>query len=423
MKVKSLPTDFIVREQTKIRPTTTTTSNSTHPLSYALYRLEKTSIGTPEAIQTIVRSWKLRGKRNQIISYGGLKDRHAQTSQYVTIQKGPPKDFHQQTDPSSSSSSFLRLQYLGQTTRHFISTDIDSNQFEITIRGISPLRKDRIHEKIMEQQQQQQQQQQFGGVVNFFDDQRFGSVGISGQFIAEPWCTGNYERVLYLALAEENQEDRSKEKKQKEILRKYWGNWSECKNHLIPSARRNIVQFLEHHPKNFKQAVARIRSDLRRIYVSAFQSRLWNQWLSRIIETRCDGDVIRYYSSALGPLAMPNIHPSSDNHRWDWLRNLQLPLPTARQHEWPEDLVTYLDEILQPYGLERRQIRLKYPRDAFFSKGLRSCWFQPTNLTFQWQSDELNTDMYALHLKFSLPRGVYATMLIKAITDDHIPSI
>jgi tRNA pseudouridine13 synthase len=405
MKVKSLPTDFIVREQTKIKPLT----GGDHSPLYALYCLEKTSIGTPEAIQTIIRGWKLRGKRNQIISYGGLKDRHAHTSQYVTIQKGPPRDYS--TDPS------FQLRYLGPTTRHFVSTDIDSNQFEITIRGISHHRKDQIHKKLLRQLQQQQP----FGVVNYFDDQRFGSVGNSGQFIAEPWCTGNYEQVLYLALAEENRNDRSKEKKQKEILRQNWGNWKECENKLIPSARRNIVQFLVQQPTNFKRAVAQIRSDLRSIYVSAFQSQLWNQWLSRIIETRCSGNVTQY-SSATGLLAMPNIHPS-DTHRLDWLRNLQLPLPTARQREWPEDLVQSLDEVLQTYGLERRQIRLKYPRDSFFSKGLRSCWFQPMNFQFQWQLDELNTDTNALHLSFVLPRGVYATMLIKAITNDHIPNI
>ena len=46
------------------------------------------------------------------------------------------------------------------------------------------------------------------GVPNYFDDQRFGSLGASGEFIAKPWCLGDYERALWLALAEHNPHDR-----------------------------------------------------------------------------------------------------------------------------------------------------------------------------------------------------------------------
>ena len=37
------------------------------------------------------------------------------------------------------------------------------------------------------------------GLPNYFDDQRFGSVGYSGQFIGHAWLTGDHERALKLA--------------------------------------------------------------------------------------------------------------------------------------------------------------------------------------------------------------------------------
>ena len=84
MKLKCLPEDFRVTELTD-RPT--------HGRgSFAIYRLTKQSLGTPEAIDAILRRWNLA---RQQISYGGLKDRHAVTEQFITIKNGPRSDLSQ----------------------------------------------------------------------------------------------------------------------------------------------------------------------------------------------------------------------------------------------------------------------------------------------------------------------------------------
>ena len=67
------------------------------------------------------------------------------------------------------------------------------------------------------------------GLPNYFDDQRFGSVGFSGEFIGQAWLKGEHERALWLALAEPNPFDRSGDKTQKAILRECWGRWAEAK--------------------------------------------------------------------------------------------------------------------------------------------------------------------------------------------------
>ncbi len=53
---------------------------------YTLYRLTKRGLGTIEAIEAICRRWNLSSRQ---VSYGGLKDRHAVTIQYLTILEGP----------------------------------------------------------------------------------------------------------------------------------------------------------------------------------------------------------------------------------------------------------------------------------------------------------------------------------------------
>jgi tRNA pseudouridine13 synthase len=386
MKLKSLPTDFRVREVSTVRA---------QGGPYALYELHKTSLGTPEAIQAILRSWNL--PRHQI-SYGGLKDRHAQTSQFITIHHGPKQDFEDRS---------FQLQYLGQTARAFDAKDIDANNFEILLRGIPSDKQPSIADRLTLVQRV--------GLVNYFDDQRFGSVGHSGRMIAEPWCKGDYEQALFLAMAEENTHDRGREQQQKQILRECWGKWQECKDRLDRSHRRSIVTFLCDHPTNFKRAIALIRSDLRSIYIAAFQSALWNQWLSRLIESKF-GEDVTHFTSVIGELALPIIG-NCDAATLKWLGELSLPLPTARQHDWPQDLVGVLDQLLEKNGMERREIRLKYPRDTFFSKGIRPCWLRPRDFQFSWIKDELHPDRLALQLCFGLPRGAYATMLVKILSE------
>jgi len=53
---------------------------------FALYELRKQSLGTIEAVQAIAERWRISLAR---ISFGGLKDKHAVTCQYLTVAGGP----------------------------------------------------------------------------------------------------------------------------------------------------------------------------------------------------------------------------------------------------------------------------------------------------------------------------------------------
>src|SRR5262245_25982744 len=96
MKLKRLAEDFQVEEQVAMK-------RGGGPM--AMYLLTKESLGTLEAIEAIVRRWKLARAR---IAFAGLKDKHALTRQFVTIANGPQRNL--------SEESF-RLEYLGQTAR------------------------------------------------------------------------------------------------------------------------------------------------------------------------------------------------------------------------------------------------------------------------------------------------------------------
>ena len=116
MKLKSLPEDFEVEEL------------SDFPMDggpFAVYLLTKRSLGTPEAITAISSRWNFP---RRVIGYGGLKDKHAITRQWVTIQRGPRRDFREES---------LSLTYQGQANRPFGPQDIVANRFHIVLRNLT----------------------------------------------------------------------------------------------------------------------------------------------------------------------------------------------------------------------------------------------------------------------------------------------
>lgn len=394
MKLKRLPEDFQVEELTEFAAG----AGGGHGAgSYAFYRLSKKSIGTPEAVSEIARKWHLPRVR---ISYGGLKDRHAQTHQYITIQGGPPKHLEQYN---------FQLRYLGQAPRAYTPHEIAGNRFAVVMRDMSAdavrFAKQAIEEVAAD------------GIPNYFDDQRFGSVGLSGEFIGRSWCAGDYERALWLALADAYEHDNGEELGQKKILREQWGNWIECKRLLDRSSRRSIITFLADKPADhpdFRKAFALIQPDLRGLYLSAFQSALWNQMLATALRETLPPEQLVDVQLKLGPAPfLRRLFP----HQTEELRGLELPLPSARLHLEPGPTLTLIETVLKGFGLELRELRVKFPRDSFFSKGERKACIPVGQVACADAEDDLYPGRHKMTLNFDLPRGAYATILVKRLTD------
>jgi len=383
MKVKRLREDFVVREVSRL------------PLTggpHAAYRLQKIGLGTPEAITEILNIWNLP---RQDVHYGGLKDRHAVTSQLVTIFNGPREAMEQ---PGFS------LEYLGQSPHCMTAGDIVANEFVVTLRSLNREQADSFTRAA---------HSLTSCIPNYFDDQRFGSLGESGQFVAQPWCLAEYERALFLAIAESNPHDRPDDREQKEILREHWGDWQACKDRLERSHRRSIVTYLVDHPAGFKKAVGLIRQDLRGIYVAAFQAKLWNEIVARYLpELLPESSFLTAYGTG-GKLLFPQNVPAD---RAAELAQVRIALPSGRKTDWSPAVARLLDEVLAEFEIPRHKLRFSYPRDVFFARGQRDLLLIPRDFSAVRSDDELaGVGMHKLELRFSLLPGQYATMLLKAI--------
>ncbi len=205
MHIKQNPDDFRVEELIDLQPGQVG--------DYALYRLEKRGWTTPDALAAVRRRWHLDPWR---LSYGGLKDRHAHTLQYITILRGPQRRFTQER---------IALTYLGQLAHPFGSDHVAANRFNVTLR-------DATAEQIEFALAQLDEVRRLG-VPNYFDDQRFGSVADGGPFMARALILGNAEEALQIALTSPYRFDRAVQKKEKALLRTHWGagraSWKCCR--------------------------------------------------------------------------------------------------------------------------------------------------------------------------------------------------
>ncbi len=386
MKLKQQPDDFHVEEITDVAP------SDAGP--FALYRLEKRGWTTPDALAALRRRWKIEPRR---VSYGGLKDRHAETVQYLTIFHGPRRGLHHQG---------VAITYLGQTSQPYTSHDIRRNRFALTLRDLNTAEKEQADTVLPRLAVE--------GVPNYFDDQRFGSVAGEGQeFIARLLVRGQFEEALRLALAGPYEYDRREQKQEKRILLAHWGDWPTCKAQLPRGHARSLVDYLGVHPGDFRGAVARLRPELRGLYLSAYQSYLWNRLLARWLREHVPAEQLWPIHLRLGEAPF-HVGLSPELHQQ--LASLTLPLPSARLKLEPDDpRAELVRAVVAEEGLELRDLQVRGIREMFFSRGERAALCMPHELRYTFEPDELHRGKHKLMLTFELERGCYATLIVKAL--------
>jgi tRNA pseudouridine13 synthase len=386
MKIKQSPDDFKVEEIASIAPG--------QYGDFAFYRLEKRGWTTPDALAAMRRRWQIDQRR---LSYGGLKDRHAHTVQYFTIFHGPRRNLEHHD---------VAVTHLGQVAEAYRSQHIVKNQFRIVLRDVGDVLAARLPKALEEVRDV--------GLPNYFDDQRFGSVGEGQEFVAKLLVQGRFEDALRQALTAPYEFDNAEQKREKATLLAHWRDWKTCQSKLPRGHARSLVSYLVPHPEDFRGAVARLRPDLRSLYLSAYQSHLWNRMLARWIRRHCLETSLIEVKLQLGSVPMP--HELSDVTGREFAE-LKLPLPSARLKLLADDpRLSVVQEVVDEEGLALKQLQIKGLRELFFSKGERDAWLRPGALTWETADDDRHPGRSKCTLRFDLQRGCYATMVVKRVT-------
>ena len=385
-KIKQIPEDFSVEELTE-----------TVPLNhgdFSLYLLKKKGSTTPDALLRIQKAWKLDSRH---MSFGGLKDKHASTTQFFSIKNGPQKNL---------DLSDIVVKYLGAISSPYDASHLAGNRFGIIIRNINSDQAKKTDNIV--------QSLPGNGVPNYFDDQRFGSIpSLKTEFIAKKMVLGDFEQALKIALTSPYTHDNKMAKKEKAILIQKWGDWVGLKNLLPRGHSRTLVEYLSFNPHDFKGAAERLRPELGGMYVTAYQSHLWNNILAEWINFNFIGQELYLIKLKLG--FYPVVRSAS-------LSNIKImeeafiPLPSSRLKMQENDpFFNIINRVMSREGLTLDEMKISGSRNLFFSKGERKAFYFPKNIGYEVFDDQLNRGKKAVRIGFELPKGAYATLLIKCL--------
>jgi tRNA pseudouridine13 synthase len=385
MKLKQEPEDFEVEELTDLTPA--------RDGRFSLYRLEKRGWSTPDALEALGRRWHIHRTR---ISVGGLKDRHARTIQYLTVQEGPQRDL---------THDRIAVTYLGQVRESYVSSNVRANRFRLVLREVTEEEAAAAAQALEEVRQD--------GVPNYFDDQRFGSVSGRPEFVARYLVEGRYEEALRLVLTAPYAHDRASDKREKTILRTCWGDWARCRARLHAGRWAKLLAHLTRSPTDFKGAVVQLEAESQGFHLSVYQSYLWNRILARWVEERCRPEQRVEVRLRLGWVPM-HRHLSAQLRRE--FAGTQFPLPSARTRLDADDSrFGLVESVLAQEGLRLADLKLRGLRKPFFSRGDRAVLCLPEKLDYRLEQDKTGPGRQKLILSFELGRGSYATLIVKRV--------
>ncbi len=383
-KVKARPEDFHVVEVADLMPGDRG--------EYRLYRLTKVGWNTTDLLLRLATRF---GVPYQAFSYGGKKDRHALTEQYITIRD--QRDF-------SLREKDYRLEFLGFTHRPMAPLCIRGNHFLITLRALKDAEIPSLQWNLQAVQAQ--------GVPNYFDDQRFRSYDRKRGFIAEKLLKGEWEEGLKMYLTSQYPSHALRTRQRRQFFLDHWWQWDRCLERAQTATERIIFGYLRRRGGNYVGAMNLVPREDLSLMLAAYQSYLWNEMVGEIISRLashrvCVSGVANYYL----------FYTDLTEKAFDYLRKLWLPLPGPNP-TFPDSYAQQIyDLTLGHAGLESDAFALKNLYRAYFTSFARDVVVIPQGLELL---DLSRDDLYPRRLKatlsFFLPRGAYGTMVLKRLT-------
>jgi tRNA pseudouridine13 synthase len=384
--IKESPDDFIVEEIPSYLPC----GSGEH----CYLTIEKRGITTLEAIRRIANSLKVSERD---IGYAGMKDAVGVTRQTLSIQRITPETVMGleldgiQIISAARHSNKLKLGHL------------KGNRFQITVRGVAENSGNAI-QSILEILQKR-------GMPNYFGRQRYGAQGNS-HLIGAAMLKRDWQAAVDALVGKP---DLVRDEQWSAAIAAYLdGNLNEALR-LFPRhcrTEREVLQRLTTLPGEHEKAFAVIHPRLKKLYLSAAQSFLFDQVVSRRIE---------YIDEILaGDLAYKHV-----NGACFLVEDADAEMKRAREFEISASGPMFGCKMKQP---EQTALEIELSildaanigaDDFNISGGLRlEGERRPLRVPLNTHSFCLEGD--CLRLEFALPKGSYATSILREIMKNYL---
>lgn len=272
-KLRQFPEDFRVEEiltngsTAKIEP-----SNIPSITGYGRYLicvLVKRKIDIFQAVQTVANELNIATER---IQTGGIKDTNALTAQHISISRMLPE---QAAQIKTDKIWLYPLQYSNEKIN---SSQLWGNTFQITIRAMGNPRVTVHHRS----NQASQELLEMGGCPNFFGHQRFGTNRAITHVVGKHILAGKWEQAALTFLAKPSIHERPESRQARQQL---WNTQNYADGlRCFPTRlvyERYMLRHLARQRRDFLGAFHRLPGKLCQLFVQAYQSYLFNRFLSQ----------------------------------------------------------------------------------------------------------------------------------------------
>ena len=376
ISIKSSPEDFYVEEVLNVKPKAQG--------KYALYVLTKSGWNTVDALRLIARTCQVPFK---LFQYAGRKDRHALTKQFITFEGSNLLHF-KHADIYIEPVGFLDVP---------LSADlIAANRFMIKVRGI----KKELHDDVIRQFKIVERV----GFINYFDDQRFGGWDPIGGFLGEKIIKQHYNSAVKILLTAIHPEDKKHTKERKQFFIKHWRNWQICLTKAQTPTEIKMLELLINETKPYIKILQDVPREEVSMAFSAYQSYLWNEHVRRLLKMKCP-ESLKAVNGVVGEYLFFEQLPQLT---YDYLRHLRIPTLGARVQFSDRINEIIYEKIIKEQEIVPHMIKEIPLKQAFLKSVTRELMVKPRDIVTEKFPDFLK-------VAFTLPRGSYATMLIKRI--------
>jgi len=278
------------------------------------------------------------------IGFAGTKDRNAITTQLCSIPNISKERISGVDIPN------VTLEFLGYASEPITLGSLAGNHFDITVRNLAD-------EKITSQQ----------FIPNYFDEQRFSKHNVQiGKHLVKK------EFNLAIPLIDEEK----------------------------------CIRYLQDKPNDYVGALKQLPIRLLRLYLNAYQSKLWNDALAQYLQL--SGKKVHKVSYSQGTLIFPENNTD--------FQNLTIPIVgfTGIPENTSSEIRNIIETIMKTENLTISDFIIKQIPELTLEGEQRKAIVEINNLTISpFENDELNQNKKKIKISFSLNKGSYATIVIR----------
>jgi len=380
--IKESPDDFIVSEIPAYQP-----SGSGEHLYLTI---EKRGISTLEAIRRIAGRLKLSDRD---VGYAGMKDAVGVTRQTISLQGTKPEEaLSLQLDGITVCSAIRH-------TNKLKPGHLKGNRFQITIRGVAGTAEASAAAILGVLQRR--------GVPNYFGYQRYGAQGNS-HLIGAAMLRRDWQKAVDCVIGEP---DAVRDAEWRSSISAYLqGDLAEALRYMPHHCRteREVLQRLAARQDAWEKAFSAIHPRLKKLYLSAFQSHLFD----KVVEQRL---------ATLDRVMEGDLAWKHSNGACFLVESVGADAPRAECFEISASGPMFGSRMKQPAGtvlaLEQRILEEEGVSSSAFDLG--------SGLRMEGERRPLRVPLGdvacraegdTLKLEFTLPRGSYATSVLREIT-------